>query len=157
MSEISRAALACVRFEVKAMPDSKRYEMAWAPLPFRDDSGSICYPLNFSGWAWKPEVMQALLGWHGLVTIHEAWVYDKQCSHEPFAFMPDVYRRRVAIGKEGPGLVLKFGANAGYGVTAQSIGDDPPFQQWAWAGTITSSVAVKLRSASGARETPGTY
>ena len=66
MSEISGAALACVRFEVKAMPDSKRYEMAWAPLPFRDDSGSICYPLNFSGWAWKPEVMQALLGWHGL-------------------------------------------------------------------------------------------
>jgi len=138
MSEISGAALACVRFEVKAMPDSKRYEMAWAPLPFRDDSGSICYPLNFSGWAWKPEVMQALLGWHGLVTIHEAWVYDKQCDHEPFAFMPDVYRRRVAIGKEGPGLVLKLGANAGYGVTAQSIGDDPPFQQWAWAGTITS-------------------
>jgi DNA polymerase type B, organellar and viral len=138
MDEIAHAALACVRFEVKAISDAKRYDMAWAPLPFRDESGSICYPMNFSGWAWKPEIMQALLGWHGLVTIHEAWVYDRQCQHEPFAFMPDVYRRRVAIGKEGPGLVLKLGANAGYGVTAQSIGDDPPFQQWAWAGTITS-------------------
>ena len=138
MGEISHAALACVRFEVKATPDKIRYNMAWAPLPFRDDSGSICYPLNFTGWAWKPEVIQALLGWPGLVTLHEAWIYDKACDHDPFAFMPDVYRRRVAIGKEGPGLVLKLGANAGYGVTAQSIGDDPPFQQWAWAGTITS-------------------
>jgi rubrerythrin len=139
MTEISKAPLACVRFEVKPLPDKERHELAWAPLPFRDESGSICYPLHFQGWAWKPEVMQALLGWPHLVILHEAWVYDKRCDHEPFHFMPDVYRRRVAIGKEGPGLVLKLGANAGYGVTAQSIGDDPPFQQWIWAGIITST------------------
>lgn len=139
LSEIGKAALACVKFQVMSLPDDKRKAIAWAPLPFRDDSGSITYPLNFTGWAWKPEIMQALLGWHGLVKPLEAWVYEKRCDHQPFAFMPDVYRRRVAIGKEGPGLVLKLGANAGYGVTAQSIGDDPPFQEWVWAGNITSS------------------
>jgi hypothetical protein len=139
LEEINRASLACVRFEVKPVSEEERQKMAWAPLPFRDESGSICYPVNFQGWAWKPEIVQALLGWPGLVAIHEAWVYDKRCEHEPFAFMPDVYRRRVAIGKEGPGLVLKLGANAGYGVTAQSIGEDPPFQQWIWAGNITST------------------
>ena len=139
MTEVSKAPLACARFEVKPLPERERHAMAWAPLPFRDESGSICYPLHFHGWAWKPELMQALLGWPGLVVVHEAWVYDKRCDHQPFAFMPDVYRRRVAIGKEGPGLVLKLGANAGYGVTAQSIGEDPPFQQWVWAGNITST------------------
>ena len=139
LTEVSKASLACCRFEVKGLSDKKRQAMAWAPLPFRGEDGSICYPLNCKGWAWKPELMQALLGWPGLVQVHEAWIYDKRCGHAPFAFMPDVYRRRVAIGKEGPGLVLKLGANAGYGVCAQSIGDDPPFQQWAWAGVITAT------------------
>ena len=134
MTDISKAALACIRFEVKPRSVAERHAMAWAPLAFRDENGSICYPLNFNGWAWKPEVLSAMLGWPGLVAIHEAWVYDKKCDHTPFGFMPDIYRRRVAIGKEGAGLVLKLGANAGYGVTAQSIGDNPPFQQWAWAG-----------------------
>jgi len=139
LREVAQAPLACCRFTVRSLPEKERRQMAWAPLPFRDESGSIAYPLNFSGWAWKPEAMQALLGWPDLVKIEEAWVYDQACDHKPFEFMPDVYRRRVAIGKEGPGLVLKLGANAGYGVTAQSIGDDPPFQEWVWAGNITSS------------------
>jgi hypothetical protein len=139
LSEISRAPLAVCRFRVKDLPEAARKDLAWAPLPFRDEMGSIAYPLNFSGWAWKPEILSAKLGWPELVDVTEAWIYDRRCEHKPFGFMPDVYRRRVAIGKEGPGLVLKLGANAGYGVTAQSIGDDPPFQQWIWAGVITST------------------
>jgi DNA polymerase type B, organellar and viral len=139
IKEVERARLALCHFKVKALGDRKRREMAWAPLPYRDEAGSIAFPLNFEGWAWKPEILAALKGWPEIVEVIEAWVYDTPCDHKPFGFVPEAYKQRIAWGKEGKGLTIKLGLNSGYGKTAQSVGSAPPFQSWAWAGNVTSS------------------
>jgi hypothetical protein len=114
------------------------------PLPFRDDKGSICYPTNFEGWAWKPEMISAIHGWPDLVEITDAYVYHTICDHKPFEHIPSVYRRRIEWGKEGAGKALKLGLNAGYGKNAQSVGDNPPYQQWVWAGMTTATTRAQI-------------
>jgi hypothetical protein len=145
LEQAKGAKLALLRFTVKGLPEKERKGMAWAPLPYRDEKGSICYPLNFSGWAWKDEVLAAIDGWPDLIKIHEAYIYETsgcvghfEGRNAPFDFLPEIYAKRVLWGKEGPGLVLKLGANSGYGKTAQSVGGGGPFQNWVYAGLITS-------------------
>lgn len=147
-SEIEKAGaaggLALCRFRVRGMSEEDRKGLAWGPLPFRDDKGSIAYGVNFTGWAWGPEILAALRGWADLVEVEAAWIYETPCydrphdQHRPFDFLPAVYRERIKWGKEGAGKALKLGMNASYGKTAQSIGDDPPFQSWIWAGMTTA-------------------
>jgi hypothetical protein len=140
--------LAVVAFRVRALGPRARKGLAWGPLPCRDQKGSISYGTNFSGWAWKPELLSAIAGWPELVELTgEAWVYETSCAHTPFSFLPKVYRKRIEWGKEGAGKALKLGANASYGKTAQSIGDDPPFQSWTWAGMTTATTRSQLLDA----------
>ena len=151
-----RGGLALCRFHVRYASAEERSRIAWCPLPFRSEEGSISYGTNFSGWSWGQEVAAALRGWSDLVTLDgAAWVYETPCyhgekgyeRHRPFYFMPEVYRQRLAWGKEGAGIVLKLGMNASYGKTAQSIGDDPPFQSWVWAGVVTATTRGQLLDA----------
>lgn len=140
-----KGGLAVCKFHVRYMEPKERRNLAWGPLPFRSEEGSISYGTNFSGWAWAPEISAALRGWPDLVELSgEAWVYERRCDHRPFSFLPEVYRQRLAWGKEGAGIVLKLGMNASYGKTAQSIGDDPPFQSWIWAGMVTATTRGQL-------------
>lgn len=74
----------------------------------------------------------------------EAWVYKTECDHRPFASVPDYYRQRLSIGKEGPGIVLKLAMNSIYGKLAQSVGTNPPFQCWIWAGMVTSGCRAQI-------------
>ena len=135
-------------FRVHPRTLEQRREIAWCPLPFRSEEGSIIYGTNFSGWAWAPELLAALEGWPDLVELTgPAWVYETDCHHEPFQYLPSSYRLRCEWGKEGPGQVMKLGINAGYGKTAQSIGDDPPFQSWCWAGMTTATTRGQLLQA----------
>jgi hypothetical protein len=134
---IEQARLACCHYRVLPVPKRARHEIPWMPLPFRDEKGSICYPTNCTGWAWKPELLSAISGWPDLVEVDEAWIYDTECDHQPFAFIPEVYMNRVKWGKEGKGIVLKLGSNATYGKTAQNVGRKP-FQDWIWAGNTTA-------------------
>jgi hypothetical protein len=145
--QIMSAGLALVHFRVKKLSGRARTDLAWGPLPFRDDKGSIAYGTNFTGWAWGPEILSALAGWPDIVEIGGAWVYDLQCEHQPFSFLPLVYRERLKWGKEGAGKALKLGMNASYGKTAQSVGDDPPFQSWIWAGMTTAVTRGLLNDA----------
>ena len=140
-----KGGLAVSRYFVRHLAKAELRDLAWGPLPFRSEKGSISYGTNFSGWAWGPELLSALRGWSDIVQLSgEAWVYENRCDHRPFAFLPDVYRKRLAWGKEGAGIVLKLGMNASYGKTAQSIGDDPPFQSWVWAGMVTAITRGQL-------------
>lgn len=148
VKEIERADYATARFSVGKLSDEERKKLAWGPLPFRDSDGSIAYATNFSGWAWKTELLTALKGWPDLVELEgEAWVYKTRCRHKPFAFMPEEYRRRNTWGKDGPGIAIKLGINAVYGKTAQSKGDAPPFQCWAVAGTVTATTRGQILEA----------
>lgn len=145
LKAIEKAQLACVRFRVKGLPPADRKKLAWAPLPFRDEKGSIAYGLNCEGWAWKQEFLPALKGWPDLVEpVGEAWIYKTTCKHKPFGFLPPVYRERVRWGKDGAGIVLKLGPNATYGKTAQTLGEDPPYQSWVWAGNCTATTRGQL-------------
>ena len=143
-----KGGLALCRFHVRHASREERAEIAWCPLPFRSEEGSISYGLHFSGWAWGPEMSAALRGWPDLARLDgDAWVYELRCKHQPFAFLPEVYRQRLKWGKEGAGIVLKLGMNASYGKTAQSIGDAPPFQSWVWAGMVTAITRGQLLDA----------
>lgn len=149
---VARGDLVLARYFVRPVSAAQRKRLAWCPLPFRDEHGSITYGTNFEGWAWAPELLAALDGWPDLVKLGaEAWVYErpKECrkDHQPFGFLPQVYRQRLAWGKEGAGKALKLGSNATYGKTAQSIGEDPPFQSWIWAGMTTATTRGQLLGA----------
>jgi hypothetical protein len=143
LRKIEKSRLACVFFEVCSVDDRTRENTAFMPLPFRDEKGSICYPFGFCGWAWKPEILSALAGWGDFIHIREAWIYNTDCVHEPFAFIPEVYSNRIRWGKEGRGLVLKLGANATYGKTAQNVGRKP-FNDWIWAGNTTAHTRAQI-------------
>lgn len=135
-------------FRVGYLTEAERKDMAWCPLPFRSQEGSIIYGTNFEGWAWAQELLAAIEGWPDLVElIGPGWVYETACKHAPFGYLPEMYGLRLKWGKEGPGIVMKLAINAGYGKTAQSIGDDPPFQSWVWAGLTTATTRGQLLSA----------
>ena len=145
---VKKGSLVLAKFRVKQVTPEVRKEIAWCPLPFRSEEGSITYGTNFGGWAWAPELLAALRGWPDLVELDgRAWVYDRRCEHQPFSFIPLVYRQRNEWGKEGAGIVLKLGMNASYGKTAQSIGENPPFQSWIWAGMTTATTRGQLLDA----------
>lgn len=138
--ESARAAL--VRYSLAPLPR----ETAWAPFPFRRKDGSMLYPASSDGgWIWRDEYLAGERLFPSHVRFHEAWVLESRCSCPcPFTTndgrgLADFYRERLRIGKEGPGIVLKLGMNGGFGKTVQSVGENPPFQNWIWGGMITSS------------------
>jgi hypothetical protein len=120
---------------------------SWGPLPIRTREGTIVFPLaGKGGWCWGEEFKAALqLNPHLEAT--EAWTYEVDCEHRPFASVPDYYRERVKLGKDSRGIVLKLGINSLYGKLAQSKGFNPPFQSWVWAGVITSNTRAQLLQA----------
>jgi hypothetical protein len=110
----------------------------WAPFPFREQDGSICFPKRSpGGWVWGDEYKAGEAAFPELVMFKEAWVYHCSCDCRPFADVPHYYKERIRIGKEGPGIVYKLGLNSIYGKTAQSIGN-ALFANWIYAGMITS-------------------
>ena len=146
------ASLALCHFTVRPASREERSRMAWGPLPYRDGNGSIAYPTGFEGWAWSPEALAAVEGWPELVTLTGAWVYRTRCEHRPFAFMPEVYRLRVALGSGAKGIPFKLGYNATYGKTAQREGK-APFRSWIWAGACTATTRGQiLRAVKRARD-----
>ena len=150
---LSESAVGIGRYYVRSANQTERKKLAWAPLPFRDPKGSIVYGTNFYGWTYWDELEAALDGWPDLVELTgEAWVYNTDCDHKPFEYLPGMFKRRVEVGKNtGEGIVLKLGPNSNYGKCAQSkgakMGKRPPFQDWCWAGLTTSGTrAQNLRA-----------
>lgn len=116
----------------------------WGPFPFRDANGSICYPrVSGGGWIWLDEYLAGERLYFPMIQFKEAWVYHQECNCRPFEKIPEYYRERCRIGKEGPGIVLKLGPNSCYGKLAQSVGN-AVFNDWAWAGMITSGCRAQV-------------
>lgn len=152
LERLRKATLACVHWELPPHPDRETLE--WAPLPFRDPDGAICYPVNAKSWAWLPEILAARrLGFKP--KLLEAWVFEAKCKCPVYTGRPsirDYYGQRIRIGKEGPGMVLKFALNSCYGVKAQVLGIHEarslsPFQSFVEAGMITSLTRARLLGA----------
>lgn len=139
---------ALVRYTLDKAPRN----VSWGPFPFRLTTGSIAFPsTSGGGWVYKDEYLQGEK-YFSQVRFVEAWVYDCNCNHIPFNMIPHYYRERLRIGKEGAGMVFKFGPNAAYGKLAQSLGLNPPFQCWIWAGMITSGTRAKMLELYGMHE-----
>lgn len=122
----------------------------WAPFPFREADGSICFPSECGGgWVWRDEFLagERFLATTnpGTVRFKSAWIYHQgpECNCKPFRDIPHYYRERCRIGKEGAGIVFKLGPNSVYGKLAQSVGS-AAFQSWIWAGMITSGCRAQL-------------
>jgi hypothetical protein len=147
MRQVKGATLAVVNFEVRSLPLEERSQIAWMPLPCRTESGSICFPSGFSGWAWKPEILAALRGWREYIKVKQAWIYRTECDHRPWTWMPLAYRQRTEWGSDGKGMVMKLGVNACAGKTMQNVGDPPPFKSWVWGGMTTATTRAQALDA----------
>jgi hypothetical protein len=146
----ARLALVHVAYKARSGPTS------WGPFPFRFPrnirvdpehdilAGTIIFPqCSIGSWTWREEYLAAKdTLWPGITPIH-AWCYETDCDCRPFAELPDIYRKRCAIGKDGPGIVLKLGPNSVYGKCAQSVGS-APFRSWVWAGNVTSGTRAQI-------------
>jgi hypothetical protein len=126
--------------------------LGWGPFPYRfgegREKGSIAFPESGqTGWVWREEFLAGERLFPNAEFLH-AWVYHCECDCQPFKDIPKYYRQRLAIGKEGPGIVLKLGTNSCYGKTAQFIGGEPGlFTSWIWAGLITSGCRAQILDA----------
>jgi hypothetical protein len=136
---ISSARSALIRYSLGACEKG----LSWGPLPFRDTGGSVIFPAeSVGGWTWRDEYLAAESLFPN-VGFREAWVYHCDCDCIPFRIIPEIYLQRMALGKDGAGIVLKLGPNSVYGKLAQSIGK-PQYQCWIWAGMITSGTRAML-------------
>jgi hypothetical protein len=143
--DIFTARTALVRYRIANVSGNT----SWAPFPFRDAMGCITFPsASGGGWLWKDEYLAGERLFLG-VQFLEAWVYESTCVCKPFAKIPEYYRERIRIGKEGPGIVLKLGCNSCYGKIAQMLGGEGPFTSMVWAGLITSGTRAQLLDALG--------
>jgi hypothetical protein len=148
-NEIGKAKAALIRYTLEE-PTVKR---PWAPFPFRLKNGSIAFPeTSGGGWIWRDEFLAGEKLFDN-TKFQEAWLYECECDCQPFKDIPKYYTLRVAIGKEGPGIVIKLAVNSCYGKSAQTIGGEPgSFHSWMWAGMITSGCRAQVLEAMAAHK-----
>lgn len=147
--EISRKGVAHALVHGHIRPHPRPRHPAWGALPVRlpaghKSKGSIVFPAHgASGWWWRDEWLTARSGWQGLKFDH-AYVLHRNCDCKPFSFLPDLFARRRAVGKEtGEGKILKLALNSCYGKLAQTIGG-AQYASRVWAGMITSSTRAQV-------------
>lgn len=117
----------------------------WGPFPMRPLRGSIRYPLDGSGWYFGVEVDAARGAFPGCIDVLDSWSWKPSCTHRPFAWVPYLYRERLALKSAGDRrhILLKLGLNSLYGKTAQSVGRGT-YRCPLWAGAITASCRAQI-------------
>jgi len=122
----------------------------WNPFPWRDDKGRIYYPDQGEGIYHRIEIDAAIAIYPNReITIHEGWVFEPKCDHQPFKHIPEkaAYRLKLKAEKDPAAKPLKLGLNSLYGKAAQSLGKKPPYQNWFWSGYTTAATRAKLLDA----------
>jgi hypothetical protein len=122
----------------------------WNPFPWRDYKGRIYYPDKGEGIYHRIEIDAAIALYPTReITVHEGWVFEPKCDHQPFRHIPEraAYRLKLKAEKNPAAKPLKLGLNSLYGKTAQSLGKNPPYQNFFWAGYITAATRAKLLDA----------
>lgn len=128
--------------------------LSWGPFPFREPNGTIVFPSRSGGgWIWRDEYIAGERLFPN-VKFHEAWCLESDCDCQPFQKISEFYLRRIALGADTRGLVLKNGLAACAGKLMQSVGFDPPFQNWVWAGITTSGPRAQFLDALGLHSDP---
>ena len=147
---VENARAACIRYSLRA----KNAPEVWGPFPFRTEDGSIIFPASSGGgWVWREEFLAGARLFKN-VEFEEAWVFESDCDcPPPFAATAQFYLQRLALGKDAAGTVIKLGMNSEYGKLAQSSGS-APYQDWGWAGMVTSGTRGQLLDFLGLHERP---
>lgn len=121
----------------------------------------IYYPAHGYNWVWGPELSVAKKWMHkigGEIIVLDRYQFIPSDDIKPFAFVNDLYKKRLELKRQGNGaqLAFKLGINSLYGKTAQTIGyqvrrtdDDgqiklPPFYNLMYAGLITSYTRARM-------------
>jgi hypothetical protein len=164
--------LPCLRhahWERSNNPDISRYgfyHVRWSlhedtpypPFPWRDIDGMIYYPYKANGWYHADEVRAAKDIYKKQIKILEGEALIEDCDCRPFQFVEKLYAWRLRLQSEGNALqaiVVKLCLNSLYGKMAQSVGHrnkPPPFQNFFYAGAITSGTRAKILRAIGTGE-----
>jgi hypothetical protein len=92
------------------------------PLFYRDNRGLISYPDTVHGWYYSPEAAM-VRGMPG-VEIIEGWYWETESEERPWAFLEEMYRKRMSLKSWNPLLAMPFklGPNSLYGKYAQTVG-----------------------------------
>jgi len=121
----------------------------WSPFPYRRKNGDIEYLASGAGYYWKKEVEVARH--FANVDISETWELVVECHHEPFQWIKEYYAQRQRMldpaNYDFGEKIIKLGLNAVYGKLAQEqLRSDrlPVFQNYIWAGMITSNTRARL-------------
>lgn len=119
----------------------------WGPLPIRDLGGDPLWPRHGKNYIYASE-LNAALPLLDHYDVLDGWVFERQCDHEPFGWLTDVYEQRKILkeAKDGREKILKLGPNAVYGKLAQTVGN-PRYAEPIWAGMITAFTRGLLLSA----------
>lgn len=148
-ARIDGARAALIRYSLEDAGE----RMPWGPFPFREKNGTIVFPSRSSGgWVWKEEYLAGERQFKN-VRFHEAWILESNCDcPPPFAGLSEFYIRRIMLGSEARGLILKTGLAACAGKLMQSVGYMPPFQNWIWAGMTTAGPRAQFLDVLGLHE-----
>jgi hypothetical protein len=122
----------------------------WAPFPYRLPNSKIAYYQNGEGYYYRNEVRAAET--FANLDITETWELQLDCDHQPFAWVAEYYKFRQVLKEKGDygEKLIKLGLNAIYGKLAQELGyagSIPPYQNFIWAGMITSNTRARLMGA----------
>jgi hypothetical protein len=146
--DVSRDSVATV-YSYRLRQPRGAFPAAWGVLPHRLPDGNIVFPrVSAGGWAWQPEIREALF-LHGGLDLLESWSWHSKCDCQP-PFQDEVVRlfcRRLEMGKATRGLVVKLALNSMYGKSAQSVGGGGAFRCMVRAGLITSMTRAMLLQA----------
>jgi DNA polymerase type B, organellar and viral len=122
----------------------------WNPFPWRSQDGRIFYPDCGEGIYHTVEINSAIELFNDcVITVYEGWTWTPYCKHRPFSFVPEKaeYRLKLKTEQEPAAKPLKLGLNSLYGKMAQTLGKNPPYQNFFWAGYITAATRAKLLDA----------
>lgn len=143
IDEAKEADIALIHYSLNSW---KHALPAFGPFPFRDEDGSIPYPIEGNGgWVYKDEFFAGLKIFPN-IQFKEAWVFKEKWNcrhHRPFRKIPEWYLQRLKLGKETKGIVLKLGLNSIYGKLVQGIGR-AIYRNMIWGGMITSGCRAQL-------------
>jgi hypothetical protein len=122
----------------------------WGPFPWRHKDGRIFYPDTGEGFYHKIEIDAALKLYPDCeFEIMDGIAFESTGNTRPFSFIAEraAYRLKLKMDGEPAHKPLKLGLNSLYGKTAQTIGKNPPYQCFFWAGFTTATTRAKLLDA----------
>ncbi len=130
-------------------PHATPFDVRPNPLFWRDNRGMISYPTLAHGWYWSPEA--AIVNGMDGIEILEGWHWETESEERPWAFLQEMYDRRMRLGKKNLlSMPFKLGPNSLYGKYAQTVGWDqkkklpPKSHALPVAGWVTSYCRAML-------------